>query len=66
MSLSPHKQLEMHKKLKATETHLPTPENMVPNGSASKVDVEVGETTFHAHQTVPAAQWQGDRTQVKI
>lgn len=42
-------------------THLPTAENMVPNGSASKVDVEVSETTFHAHQTVPAAQKQGSR-----
>lgn len=32
---------------------------MVPNGSAAKVDVEVSETTFHAHQTIPAAQKQG-------
>lgn len=42
-------------------THLPAPENMVPNGSASKVDVEVSETTFHAHQTVPAAEKHGSR-----
>lgn len=34
---------------------------MVPNGSASKVDVEVSETAFHAHQTVPVAQKRGSR-----
>lgn len=55
-----HKQPEMHTELKGfIPTHLPTPENMVPNRSASKVDVEVSETTLHAHQTVPAAQKGG-------
>lgn len=33
---------------------------MVPHRGASKVNVEVGETALHAHQTVPAAQkWSG-------
>ena len=31
---------------------------MVPNGRASKVDVEVSETTFHAHQTVPVLHFR--------
>lgn len=56
------KQPKMYRELKRLDpTHLPTPENVVPNGSASEVDVEVSETTFHAHQTVPAAQKQGSR-----
>lgn len=50
---------------KLSSTHLPTPENMVPNRSASKVDVEVSETTFDAHQTVSAAQKQGSRKTVQ-
>lgn len=37
-------------------THLPTPENMVPHGSASKVNMEISKTTLHPHQTVPVAQ----------
>lgn len=58
----PCRQPEMYTEVKGFNwTHLPTPENMVPNGSASEVNVEVSETTFHAHQTVPAAQKQGSR-----
>lgn len=47
-------------------THLPTTENMVPHGGASKVNVEVGKTALHAHQTVPEGQGQewGQKTQV--
>lgn len=50
---------DVQKSRRLGSTHLPTPENMVPNGSASEVDVEVSETAFHAHQTVPAAQKRG-------
>ena len=59
---SMHKQSGMHRDLKRlNSTYLPTPENMVPNGSASKVDVEVSETTLHTHQTVPAAEERKNR-----
>lgn len=57
----------MHTKATDTRiTHLPTTENMVPHGGASKVNVEVSETALHTHQTVPEVQEQesGQKTQV--
>lgn len=57
----------MHTKATDTKsTHLPTTEDMVPHGGASKVNVEVRETALHAHQTVPEVQGQesGQKAQV--
>lgn len=57
----------MHTKARDTRgTHLPATENMVPHGGASKVNVEVGETALHAHQTVPEVQESGQKTQVSL